>query len=44
MVFRQEVRRGEDVLVEARVGLVCADADSFKPVSVPRAVRSKLES
>ncbi len=44
MVFRQEVKRGEEVLVGARVGLVCADTDSFKPVSVPRAIRSKLEN
>lgn len=44
MVFRQDVKRGEDALASAKVSLVCADVDSFKPVSVPRAIREKLES
>lgn len=44
MVFRQDVKRGEDVLASARVSLVCAATDTFKPVSVPRAIRSKLEN
>ncbi len=44
MVFRQEVKRGEELLTSAKVGLVCADVDSFKPVSVPRAIREKLEN
>lgn len=44
MVFRQEVKRAGTALASARVSLVCAATDSFKPVSVPRAIRSKLEN
>ena len=44
MVFRQEVKRGDAVLAAAKVSLVCAASDSFKPVSVPGAIRKKLES
>ncbi len=44
MVFRQEVRRGDAILASAKVSLVCAASDSFKPVSVPGAIRKILES
>ena len=44
MVFRQEVKRGDAVLAAAKVSLVCAASDSFKPVSVPGAIREKLEN
>ena len=43
MVFKQDVVRGGEKLASARVSLVCAAADTFKPVSVPAVVRSKLE-
>ena len=36
---QQAVLRGEEVLVEGEVHLVCVDVKTFKPVSVPDALR-----
>ncbi len=41
VTLRQDVLRGDEVLVEAEVHLVCVMADSFKPVAVPEALRKK---
>jgi len=38
-----EVRRGEELLTEAEVHLVCVSLASFKPVSVPDVLRMQLE-
>lgn len=38
-----EVRRGEEVLTEAEVHLVCVSLASFKPASVPEVLRTQLE-
>ncbi|VVC85174.1 tol-pal system-associated acyl-CoA thioesterase [Sideroxydans sp. CL21] len=35
----QTVLRGEDVLIEGEVHLVCVDMKTFKPVSVPEVLR-----
>ncbi len=40
----QHVLRGEDVLVEAEVDLVCVKMDNFKPVSVPEALREQWKN
>lgn len=39
----QSVRRGEEVLTEAEVHLVCVSVGSFKPVSVPEVLSRQLE-
>jgi len=40
----QSVRRGEEVLTEAEVHLVCVSLESFKPVSVPEVLRNQWKS
>lgn len=40
----QKVLRGEDVLVEAEIHLVCVKMDNFKPVSVPEALREQWKN
>jgi acyl-CoA thioester hydrolase len=40
----QTVRRGEELLTEAEVHLVCVSLESFKPVSVPAVLRDQLKS
>ncbi|MBK9160864.1 MAG: tol-pal system-associated acyl-CoA thioesterase [Nitrosomonadales bacterium] len=39
----QTVQRGDEVLTEAEVHLVCVSLESFKPVSVPEVLRKQLE-
>lgn len=39
----QTVRRGEELLTQGEVHLVCVALESFKPVSVPEALRSQLK-
>lgn len=40
MTVDQEVRRGEELLVQGRVHLVCVTMQGFKPVPIPEAVRN----
>ncbi len=40
----QTVRRGEEVLNEAEVHLVCVSLESFRPVSVPEVLREQWKS
>ncbi|RFC35368.1 MAG: acyl-CoA thioester hydrolase [Candidatus Nitrotoga sp. SPKER] len=40
----QQVLRGEDVLVEAEIHLVCVAMANFKPVSVPEALREQWKN
>ena len=42
--LRQIIMRGEEVLVEGEVHLVCVNLDTFKPVSVPDMLREKWKS
>jgi len=37
----QTVRRGDEILTEAEVHLVCVSLEAFKPVSVPEVLRSQ---
>jgi len=39
----QTVRRGDELLNEAEVHLVCVSLDSFKPVAVPEVLRVALK-
>ena len=40
----QNVLRGEEVLVEGEVHLVCVTMDNFKPVSVPEILREQWKN
>jgi len=40
--FGQTILRGEETLTEARVEVVCVDAERFKPVAIPPVIREKL--
>jgi acyl-CoA thioester hydrolase len=37
----QSVRRGDEILTEAEVHLVCVSVEGFKPVSVPEVLRKQ---
>jgi len=41
VVVLQNVMRGEEVLVEAEVHLVCVSMSNFKPVSIPEVLRNQ---
>ena len=41
VLLQQNVHRGDEVLVEAEVHLVCVSMDNFKPVSVPDVLRNQ---
>lgn len=41
VLLKQDVMRGEEILVEAEIQLVCVAVDSFKPVSVPEILRKQ---
>ncbi|MGB9093082.1 MAG: tol-pal system-associated acyl-CoA thioesterase [Gallionella sp.] len=43
LALQQTVQRGDELLTEAEVHLVCVSVDSFKPVSVPEVLRKKLQ-
>lgn len=40
--FRQTILRGEEVLTDAAVEVVCVDAERFKPVAIPPSIREKI--
>ena len=42
--LRQQVLRGDEVLVEASVNLACVSSAGFKPVRVPDGLRETLEA
>jgi acyl-CoA thioester hydrolase len=44
LTLLQEVRRGEELLTEAEVHLVCVSLESFKPVSVPEILRKQWKN
>ena len=44
VTFHQEIRRGEDILVKARVSVATVAVDSFKPIEIPADVRKKMEA
>lgn len=41
LTLLQTVRRGDELLAEAEVHLVCVSLESFKPVSVPEILRKQ---
>ena len=41
VVFLQNVMRGEEILVEAEIHLVCVTLDNFKPVGIPEVLRDQ---
>ena len=41
--FEQRIQRGEQVLTEATVEVVCIDAQRFKPVSMPDTIRNTMQ-
>jgi acyl-CoA thioester hydrolase len=43
-LFYQEVKRGEEVLLKARVTVACVAADSFKPIELPADLKRKMEA
>ena len=44
VTFHQEIRRGEDTLVKARVSVACVAGETFKPIEIPTDVRKKMEA
>ena len=44
VTFHQEIRRGEDILVSARITVATVASESFKPVEIPTDVRKKMEA
>lgn len=40
----QTVERGGEVLVKARVKIVCVNGQAFKPVGIPPAIKQKMEN
>ena len=44
LTFHQEIRRGEDILVKARVSVASVAAGSFKPIEIPADVKKKMEA
>lgn len=43
VTLRQTVSRGEDILVEAEIHLVCVTKDAFRPVAIPDSLRDQWE-
>ena len=41
LTLQQNVQRGDEVLAEGEVHLVCVSVESFKPVSVPEVLRKQ---
>ena len=44
MDFRQQIRRCEDLLIEATVRAACLDAASFAPARMPAEIQAKLRA
>lgn len=41
--FAQQVRRGDELLAEAKVRVACVDAESFRPKALPDDIFDRLE-
>jgi acyl-CoA thioester hydrolase len=44
VTFYQEIRRGDEVLVKARVTVATVAAESFKPIELPAELKKKMEA
>ncbi len=42
--FHQEVRRGDEILLKARVTVATVAADSFKPIEFPSELKRKMDA
>lgn len=42
MDFTQQIRRGDDLLIEASVRAACLDAERFAPARMPEEIQEKL--
>ena len=42
MDFTQQIRRGDDLLIEATVRAACLDAERFAPARLPKEIQEKL--
>jgi acyl-CoA thioester hydrolase len=42
--FYQEIRRGEEIILKARVTVASVAADSYKPIEFPAEVKRKMEA
>jgi acyl-CoA thioester hydrolase len=42
--FRQEVKRGEEVILKARVTVASVSANAMKPIEFPADVKRKMEA
>lgn len=42
--FVQEIRRGADVLVKARIGIACVDSDSMRPQPIPAGMLDRMRA
>lgn len=43
IIFAQKVKRGEDVLVEGQIGIVCVSASAIRPMPLPDDLKENLE-
>lgn len=43
MTFEQKIYRGDELLTEATVEIVCIDAEQFRPVTIPAVVRNMID-
>ena len=42
LTFRQQVRRGEQVLCSGTVKIVCLDSERFRPTGIPKSLLDKI--
>lgn len=42
MKFEQQIYRNDELLIDAAVDIVCIDAEQFRPVGIPAAVRNMI--
>jgi acyl-CoA thioester hydrolase len=42
ITFRQQVKRGEELLCDGEVRIVCLDTETFKPKQIPESIAKKL--
>ena len=44
LIFEHQVRRNDEVLVEAEVTIACIDAASYRPIPVPEGILNKFST
>ncbi len=43
LLFKQEIRRGDELLCSGEILLVCVDTHTFRPTSIPKKIRDRLD-